>query len=56
MTNFVDSVREIIRSEDAPTMIEYGFLLALIALVVAGAALTLGTNVKSFYTVVAGSI
>jgi len=56
MTNFVASVRKFIKSEDAPTMVEYGLLVALIGIVVATAAVTLGTNVKTLFTSVAGSI
>jgi Flp pilus assembly pilin Flp len=37
-------------------MVEYGLLIALIAIVVAAAAVTLGTNVKTLYTTVAGSV
>jgi pilus assembly protein Flp/PilA len=56
MANFVTSVRKFINSEDAPTMVEYGLLVALIAIVAAVAAATVGTNVKSLFTAVAGSI
>ncbi len=38
MTNFVASAKKFIKSEDAPTMVEYGLLVALIAIVVAAAA------------------
>jgi pilus assembly protein Flp/PilA len=56
MTNFIASARKFIASEDAPTMVEYGLLVALIAIVVAGAAVTLGGNVKSLFTAVANSV
>ena len=35
MSNFVTSAKKFIKSEDAPTMVEYGLLVALIAIVVA---------------------
>jgi pilus assembly protein Flp/PilA len=56
MGNFVTAARDFIHNEEGPTMVEYGLLLALIALIVAAAAATLGTNVKVPFTAVAGSI
>jgi pilus assembly protein Flp/PilA len=56
MTNFVASFERFIRSEDAPTMVEYGLLVALIAIVVAVASATLGTNIKTLFLAVAGSV
>lgn len=43
-----------LRSEEAATMVEYGFLLVGIALIVAVAATLLGTTAADFYTTVAG--
>jgi Flp pilus assembly pilin Flp len=56
MTDFVASAKKFIRSEDAPTMVEYSLLLLLIALVVFAAAVTLGVNLKVPFTTAAGSI
>jgi pilus assembly protein Flp/PilA len=56
MTDFVASAKKFIRSEDAPTMVEYSLLLLLIALVVIVAAAALGVNIKVPFTTVAGSI
>ena len=56
MTNFVASAKKFIKSEDAPTMVEYGLLVALIAIVVAVAAKLLGTNVALLFTNVANSV
>jgi pilus assembly protein Flp/PilA len=56
MAHFVASAKKFITSEDAPTMVEYGLLLALIALVVAAAAVTLGKNVSTLFNAVAGSV
>jgi pilus assembly protein Flp/PilA len=56
MTKFVASAKKFIRSEDSPTMVEYGLLVALIAIVVAVAAKTLGTSVSTLFNAVAGSI
>jgi Flp pilus assembly pilin Flp len=56
MTDYVASAKKFIRSEDAPTLVEYSMLLLLIALVVFAAAATLGVNLKVPFTAVAGSI
>jgi pilus assembly protein Flp/PilA len=56
MSSFVASAKKFITSEDAPTMVEYGLLVALIAIVVAAAALTLGKNVSTLFNAVAGSV
>jgi pilus assembly protein Flp/PilA len=56
MTNFVTSAKKFIKSEDAPTMVEYGLLVALIAIIVAAAAATLGKNVSGLFSAVAGSV
>jgi pilus assembly protein Flp/PilA len=56
MTNFIASAKKFMTSEDGPTMVEYGLLVALIAIVAAAAAATVGTNVKALFTAVAGSV
>ena len=56
MTKFVASAKKFIKSEDAPTMVEYGLLVALIAIVVAVAAKVLGQNVSTLFNTVAGSV
>jgi len=56
MTKFVVSAKKFITNEDAPTMVEYGLLVALIAIVVAAAATVLGTNVSKLFAAVAGSV
>ena len=56
MTNFVTSAKKFIKSEDAPTMVEYGLLVALIAIVVAAAAATLGGKVSTLFNAVSGAL
>jgi pilus assembly protein Flp/PilA len=56
MTKFLASARKFIASEDAPTMVEYGLLVALIALVVAVAATTLGKSVSTLFNTAANSV
>jgi len=43
-------------NEDGATAIEYGLIAALIAVVIITAVTTLGTNLSSTFTTVAGSI
>jgi len=56
VSKFVASAKKFIKSEDAPTMVEYGLLVALIALVVAAAAAVLGKNVSTLFNAAAGSV
>ena len=45
-----------VRDEEGATMVEYGLLVALIALVALGAIQTLGINLSTMFTGVAGSL
>jgi pilus assembly protein Flp/PilA len=45
-----------IRDEEGATMVEYGLLVALIALVALGAIQTLGINLSTMFTNVSGSL
>ena len=45
-----------LRDEDGATMVEYGLLVALIALVALGAITTLGTNLSGLFNNVANTI
>ena len=56
MNKLLTPVMSFLREEDAPTMVEYGLLVALIALVVAAAAATLGTAISGMFTNVAGKV
>ncbi|MFO0902872.1 MAG: Flp family type IVb pilin [Pirellulales bacterium] len=50
MSKLIAPVKNFLREEDAPTMVEYGLLVALIALVVAAAAYTLGGAISGLFT------
>jgi pilus assembly protein Flp/PilA len=56
MTKFIASAKKFVVSEDAPTMAEYGLLLALIAIVVAATAKTLGNNLSTLFNSTATSV
>lgn len=45
-----------VRDEEGATMVEYGLLVALIALVALGAITTLGTNLSSLFNGVANTL
>lgn len=52
----VNSFKTMIRDEDGATMVEYGLLVALIAMVALAGVTTLGGNLQALYNTVAGSI
>jgi len=49
-------LNSMIRDEEGATMVEYGLLVALIALVALGAVQTLGGNLSTLFGNVAGSV
>jgi pilus assembly protein Flp/PilA len=49
-------LKSMIRDEEGATMVEYGLLVALIALVALGAVQTLGGNLSSLFNAAAVSI
>jgi len=50
MQKFASAVKKFVAEEDAPTMVEYGLLVALIAVVVGVAATVLGTGIAALFT------
>jgi pilus assembly protein Flp/PilA len=50
------TLKSMIRDEDGATMVEYGLLVALIALVALGAVKTLGTNLSTLFNNVAQTV
>jgi pilus assembly protein Flp/PilA len=50
------SLNAMIRDEDGATMVEYGLLVALIALVALGAVQTVGGNLSALFTNVGSSL
>jgi pilus assembly protein Flp/PilA len=45
-----------LRSEKGQGMVEYGLILALISVVVVGIMTTMGTDLKTMFTTVSGSL
>jgi len=56
MAKFLSNVKSFLREEDAPTMVEYGLLVALIAVVAIGAVTTLGTGISGIFTDVSNEL
>jgi pilus assembly protein Flp/PilA len=52
----IHSFTSMIRDEDGATMVEYGLLVALIALVALGAVTALGINLSALFTNVGNSM
>ncbi|HEV8016800.1 MAG TPA: Flp family type IVb pilin [Stellaceae bacterium] len=48
--------RKLFRDESGATAIEYGLIAALIAVAIIGAATTVGTNLGTTFTTVAGKL
>jgi pilus assembly protein Flp/PilA len=50
------TLKSMIRDEEGATMVEYGLLVALIAMVALVGVKLIGTNLNSLFTSVAGSV
>jgi pilus assembly protein Flp/PilA len=56
MAKFAAAVKTLVRSEEGATMVEYGLLIAAIALVVVAGAQVFGTSLSGFFNAAAGSL
>ena len=56
MKKLAGGFRSFLNDEDGATMVEYGLMVALIAVVVAVAAKVLGTDISTLFTNVGTSI
>jgi pilus assembly protein Flp/PilA len=52
----INSFKSMIRDEEGATMVEYGLLVAFIAVVALVGVKLLGTNLSTMFTAVAGSV
>jgi pilus assembly protein Flp/PilA len=52
----LNTIASMIRDEDGVTMVEYGLMLALIAIVCIIAVALIGTNLNKLFNQVAGSV
>ena len=56
MSNYMNKIRRFLASEDGPTAVEYAVMLALIIVVCLSAVGAIGTNAKTTFNSVAGSL
>ncbi|MGO4250567.1 Flp family type IVb pilin [Paenarthrobacter sp. RAF54_2] len=56
MIAFVAGVKERFTSEKGATAVEYGIMVALIAVVIIGAVTLIGTNLNTAFTDIAGKV
>jgi pilus assembly protein Flp/PilA len=52
----VELIRRFWRDEEGPTAVEYGLMVALIAVVIIIAVALLGTNLSTLFSYIAGEI
>jgi len=52
----VEMVKSLLRNQKGQGMVEYGLILALIAVVVVGIMTTMGTNLSATFTTISGKI
>jgi pilus assembly protein Flp/PilA len=51
-----NTLKSMIRDEEGATMVEYGLLVALIAMVALGGVTLIGSHLSTLYNTVAGTI
>jgi len=56
MTKFLASVKKFVRDEEGATMVEYGLMLALIAVICLTAVSSVGTGAKGMFNSVSASL
>jgi pilus assembly protein Flp/PilA len=56
MKNLLTKIKNFVREEEGASAVEYGLLVALIAVVIIGAVTALGNALSGMFTQVAGTI
>jgi pilus assembly protein Flp/PilA len=56
MTKFFVAARSFVKGEEGATMVEYGLMLGLIAVICVAAVTTIGTNASTIFSGIAASI
>jgi len=56
MAKFATAVKRFMKDEEGATMVEYGLMLALIAIVAMGGAAIIGTQAKTLFTNVGNTL
>ena len=56
MQMLIQPIRKMFTREEGATMVEYGLMVALIAVVCVTAVALMGTSIKGIFTTIAGSL
>ena len=56
MSKLINGFKRFVKEEDAPTMVEYGLLVVVIALVVVVGAALLGTGLSTLFSSIAVTV
>jgi pilus assembly protein Flp/PilA len=56
MTQFMGHVKRFVKSEEGATMVEYGLMLALIAIVAMAGAALIGTSTNTLFNTTANTL
>lgn len=56
MTSFLTAAKKFVKGEEGATMVEYGLMLALIAVICLAAVTNVGTGAKGMFTSIAASL
>jgi pilus assembly protein Flp/PilA len=56
MSNLFGAAKRFVKGEEGATMVEYGLMIALIAVVCIAAITILGQNLSTLYNFVAGTV
>jgi len=56
MSKFIAAAKSFVKGEEGATMVEYGLMLALIAIVAMAGAALVGTNAKTLFSTVANTL
>lgn len=56
MAKFIASAKKFVKGEEGATMVEYGLMLALIAIVCIVAVTAVGTSASTIFTNISGSL
>jgi pilus assembly protein Flp/PilA len=56
MAKFIAGAKKFYQGEEAATMVEYGLMVALIAVVCIAAVTTLGGSLKNIFTTTSGAV
>ncbi|RKP43819.1 Flp family type IVb pilin [Trinickia fusca] len=56
MQNFIAQAKRFVRDEEGATMVEYGLMVALIAIVCIGAITTIGTTLNAVFSDIAAKL